>query len=83
MLMISIVSILIVIYLTSISMYWQLIKAYQKDVDIEYRTSILNLIIMILPIINSIYCLILYFQIKESNELWMVIMITRGYIRLS
>lgn len=61
--------ILLSIYLTSISMYWNLIKQYQKDVDIEYRTDIFNLVIMILPLINSIYCLILYFQIKENNEL--------------
>jgi hypothetical protein len=69
MLIVIMISFLIVIYLTSISMYWNLVKAYQKDVDIEYRTDIFNLIIMILPIINSIYCLILYFQIKENNEL--------------
>jgi hypothetical protein len=69
MLIVIIISFLIVTYLTSISMYWNLVKAYQKDVDIEYRTDIFNLIIMILPIINSIYCLILYFQIKENNEL--------------
>jgi len=69
MLIVILISFLIVIYLTSISMYWQLIKAYQKDVDIEYRTDIFNLIIMILPLINSIYCIILYIEIKENNEL--------------
>lgn len=69
MLIRSLIIFLIVIYITSVSMYWNLIKKYQKDVDIEYRTDIFNLIIMILPLINSIYCLILYFQIKESNEL--------------
>lgn len=69
MLIIIIIIFLIVIYITSISMYWNLIKEYQMYVDIEYRTDIFNLIIMILPIINSIYCLILYFQIKETNEL--------------
>jgi len=69
MLIVIIISFLIVVYLTSISMYWNLIKEYQRYVDIEYKTSLLNLIIMILPIINSIYCLILYFQIKENTEL--------------
>lgn len=65
----SLIIFLIVIYLSSISIYWNLIIRYQQEVNIEYKTDIFNLIIMILPLINSIYCLILYFQIKESNEL--------------
>jgi len=65
----TMIIILIAIYIVSMPIYCDLIKVYRRDVDIEYKISLINLIIMMLPMINTIYCLVLYLQIKENNEL--------------
>jgi len=57
------------IYITSCISYWYLLITYQTIVNIEYRVTFLNLVIMMLPIINGIYCLILYLEIKEKIRL--------------